>query len=74
MGPPRVSPKIAYVRIDFHGCRKQPRIGTEPNVIFRLLIGLSIFAIGFYLGRELQRTAPIREELAAKKKSWDTPD
>jgi hypothetical protein len=42
----------------------------EPNVIFRLLIGISIFALGYYLGRELQRTAPIREELAAKRESW----
>ena len=66
-----MSPKIAYTQNDSHECRKQHRIGTEPNVIFRLLIGLSIFAIGFYLGRELQRTAPVREELAAKRKSWD---
>ncbi len=49
-------------------------IGTEPSVIIRILIGLSLFAFGFYLGRELQRTAPIRDELAAKRKAWEDQD
>ncbi len=45
----------------------------EPIVIFRLVIGLGIFAFGFYLGRELERTAPIRRDLASKRKAWDDP-
>jgi len=32
-------------------------------MLFRVLIGTGLFMLGYYLGREIGRTEPIREEL-----------
>lgn len=32
-------------------------------MLFRVLIGAGLFVLGFYLGREIGRTEPIREVL-----------
>lgn len=32
-------------------------------MIFRILIGVGLLALGYYVGREVGRTEPIREEL-----------
>lgn len=29
----------------------------------RLLVGAGLFALGYYLGKEVERTRPVREEL-----------
>jgi hypothetical protein len=37
----------------------------------RLVIGGGLFALGYYLGREVERTKPVREELARARGSTD---
>ena len=41
-------------------------------MIFRLLFSASLFALGYYIGKEIGRTEPIREELEkARRKETD---
>ena len=42
-------------------------------MVYRLVIGVSLFALGYYLGREVGRTEPIREKLR-RARSAKRPD
>jgi hypothetical protein len=41
-------------------------------MIGRLLVGAGLFALGYYLGREVKRFDPLREELRNARENEDT--
>jgi hypothetical protein len=40
-------------------------------MIFRILFGASLFALGYYIGKEIGRTEPIRESLEESRQQED---
>jgi hypothetical protein len=43
-------------------------------MLTRLVAGFGLFALGYYLGKEVGRTEPIREELDAARRDAPQPD
>lgn len=39
----------------------------EAMTVFRILLGVGVFLLGYYVGREVGRSEPIREELRRKR-------
>jgi hypothetical protein len=43
-------------------------------MLLRLITGVGLFALGYYLGREVGRMAPVREELQRARDQDDAED
>jgi hypothetical protein len=43
-------------------------------MLTRIVAGLGLFALGYYLGKEVGRTEPVREELEAARRTAGGPD
>jgi len=43
-------------------------------MLMRIVTGVGLFALGYYLGKEVQRTRPARDELAEARRDAATPD
>lgn len=43
-------------------------------MLTRIVAGIGLFALGYYLGKEVARTEPLREELDAARRDAAAPD
>jgi len=43
-------------------------------MLMRIVTGVGLFALGYYLGKEVQRTQPARDELAEARGDTTKPD
>jgi len=43
-------------------------------MLMRIVTGVGLFALGYYLGKEVQRTQPTRDELAEAHRDTARPD